>query len=66
MLIPNPGLLLSQKAFKKFVWWVVGGLVGGWWCLNVNLVMGFGPNLGLAFWPRAKPINIRKVLPATL
>ena len=26
---------------KKFV--VVGG-----WCLNVNLVIGFGPNIGLA------------------
>ena len=31
--------------------WVVGG------CLNVNLVIGFGPSLGLALWPRAKPIN---------
>ena len=30
---------------------------GGWWCLNVDLVIGFGPNLGLALWPRAKPIN---------
>ena len=25
MLIPNPSLLLSIKAFEKFVWWVVGG-----------------------------------------
>ena len=57
MLIPNPSLLLSIKAFEKFVWWVVGGWVGGWWCLNVNLVIGFGSNLGLALWPRAKPIN---------
>ena len=23
----------------------------------MNLVIGFGPSLGLAFWPRAKPIN---------
>ena len=29
----------------------------GGWCLNVNLVIGFGPNLDLALWPRAKPIN---------
>ena len=35
----------------------MGGGGGGGWCLNVNLVIGFGPNLGLAFWPRAKPIN---------
>ena len=57
MLIPSPRLLPSLKAFEKFVWWVGGG--GGWgWCLNVNLVIGFGPNLGLALWPRAKPINI--------
>ena len=27
------------------------------WCLNVNLVIGFGPNLGLALWPGAKPIK---------
>ena len=26
-------------------------------CLNVNLVIGFGPSLGLALWPRAKPIK---------
>ena len=31
--------------------------VGGWWCLNVDLVIGFGPSLGLALWPRAKPIK---------
>ena len=36
-------------------WWDVAGAM--WWCLNVNLVIGFGPNLGLALWPRAKPIN---------
>ena len=30
-------------------------MVGG--CLNVNLVIGFGPSLGLALWPRAKPIK---------
>ena len=23
----------------------------------MNLVIGFGPSLGLALWPRAKPIN---------
>ena len=32
-------------------------MCGGGWFLNVNLVIGFGPNLGLALWPRAKPIN---------
>ena len=47
-------LLLSLGPFEKFVWWWVVG--GG--CLNVNLVIGFGPNLGLALWPRAKPFNI--------
>ena len=30
---------------------------GGGGCLNVNLLIGFGPFLGLALWPRAKPIN---------
>ena len=58
MLIPNPSLLLSIKAFEKFVWWVVGGWVGGWWCLNVNIVIGFGPSRGLGLELRAKPINI--------
>ena len=52
MLIPNPNLLLSLKALEKFVWWVVG--------LNVNLVIVFGPSLGLALWARAKPINKSK------
>ena len=33
------------------------GSGGGGWCLNVNLVIGFGPSLNLALWPRAKPIN---------
>ena len=32
-------------------------VVGGGGCLNVNLVIGFGPNLGLELWPRAKPIK---------
>ena len=27
----------------------------------MNLVLGFGPNLGLALWPRAKPINNQSV-----
>ena len=31
------------------VWW--------WWCLNVNLVIGFGPCLALVLGSRAKPIN---------
>ena len=44
--------MLCIEPSKKFV---VGG--GGGGCLNVNLVIGFGPSLGLAFWPRAKPIN---------
>ena len=37
-----------------------GGGGGGGWCLNVNLVIGFGPSLGLALWPRAKPIKKKK------
>ena len=28
----------------------------------MDLVIGFGPNLGLALWPRAKPINILKTV----
>ena len=31
--------------------------MGGWWCLYANIVTGFGPSLGLALWPRAKPIK---------
>ena len=53
--MPNLSLLLSLEPFEKFLWWVGGG--GGGWCLNVDIVIGFGPNLGLALWPRAKPIN---------
>ena len=30
---------------------------GGGALPRVNLVIGFGSNLGLALWPRAKPIN---------
>ena len=32
-------------------------MVGGGWVGGVNLVIDFGPNLGLALCPRAKPIN---------
>ena len=39
-------------------------MVGG--CLNVNLVIGFGPNPGLALWPRAKPINYPVVTNPTI
>ena len=28
----------------------------------MNLVIGFGPSLGLALWPRAKPIKISLVM----
>ena len=30
-------------------------MVGGWWCLNVDLVMGFGPSLDLGTWTRPIP-----------
>ena len=48
--ISNLSLLRSLEPLEKFV---VGG--GGWWwwwwwwwwCLNVKLVIGFGPSLGL-------------------
>ena len=52
MPITNLSLLLSLGPFENLCGRVVGG-----GCLNVNLVIGFGPNLGLALWPRAKPIN---------
>ena len=51
--IPNWMPLLRFHHLETFV------VVGGWWCLNENLVIGFGPNLGLALWPRAKPINVQ-------
>ena len=35
---------------------MVGG-GGWWWCLNVKLVIGFGPTLGLGLELRAKPIK---------
>ena len=54
-LMPNFSLLLSLEPFEKFLWWMGGG--GGGWCLNVDIVIGFVPNLALALWPRAKPIN---------
>ena len=30
----------------------------------MNIVIGFGPSLGLALWPRAKPIKIHCFQPA--
>ena len=45
------------RTLKKGFWWWVGGWMGGWWCLNANLVIGFGPSLGLGLQLRAKPIN---------
>ena len=53
ILVPNLGLLQNLGPFEEFLWW----WMGGGWCLNVYLVIGFGPNLGLALWPRAMPIN---------
>ena len=35
------------ESFEKFLWVVV---VGGGWCLNVDLVIGFGPSLDLGTW----------------
>ena len=50
--IPNLSLLRSLEPLEK----VCGG-GGGWWCLNVKLVIGFGPSLGLGLELSAKPIN---------
>ena len=36
--IPNLSLLIWIESFEKFVWW---------WCLDVYLVIGFGPTLDL-------------------
>ena len=61
-LMPNLSLLHSLEVAQKFLWWRFQRLYGEVpeiiWCLNVNIVIGFGPNLGLALWPRAKPINM--------
>ena len=46
--------LLYLEPSKKFV--VGGG--GWWWCLNIKIVIGFGPSLGLGL--KAKLINIPK------
>ena len=51
--LSNLSLLPSLEALEKFVVVVV---VGGW-CLNVKLVIGFGPSLCLGLELRAKPIN---------
>ena len=53
--LSNLSLLPSLEPLEKFV--VVGG-GGWWWCLNVKLVIGFGPSLGLGLKLRAKPINM--------
>ena len=45
--ISNLSLIQSLEPLKK---------VSGW-CLNVNLVIGFGPSLGLGLELRAKPIK---------
>ena len=50
--LSNLSLLRSLEPLEKFV-----VVVGGWWCLNVKLVIGFGPSLGLGLELRAKPIN---------
>ena len=48
--LSNLSLLQSLEPSEKF-------MVGGWWCLNVKLVIGFGPSLGLGLKLRAKPTN---------
>ena len=40
---------------KNLYWWMGGG--GGCGCLNVKIVIGFGPSLGLGLLLEAKPIN---------
>ena len=57
--ISNLSLLRSLEPLEKFVVVVVGGW--WWWCLNVKLVIGFGPSLGLGLELRAKPINNQEV-----
>ena len=53
-MVPGTYSQTSEGPTYQILWWweVVGG-----GCLNVNLVIGFGPNLGLALWPGAKPIK---------
>ena len=59
--IPNLSFLLGLEPLNKFVVVVVvGGGWWWWWCLNVKLVIGFGPSLGLGLELRAKPINIQR------
>ena len=49
-LIQNLSLLLSLGPFEKFVWW---------WCLKVNLVIGFGPSLDLGTGTQDKADQLR-------
>ena len=46
--ISNLSLQICPESFKKFLWWVGDG--DGGWCLNVDLVIGFGPSLDLGTW----------------
>ena len=62
--ISNLSILRSLEPLEKFVVVVGGGW--WWWCLNVNLVIGFGPSLGLGLELRAKPINIHNTLLLTM
>ena len=56
--LSNLSLLPSLEALEKFVVVVVvGGGWWWWWCLNVKLVIGFGPSLCLGLELRAKPIK---------
>ena len=62
-LMPNLSLLHSLEVAQKFLWWRFQRLYGEVpeiiWCLNVNIVIGFGPNLDLALLPRAKLVKIK-------
>ena len=44
--ISNLSLQICLESFKKFLGWVVGG----WWCLYVDVGIGFDPSLDLGSW----------------
>ena len=44
--ISNLSLQICLESFKKFLGWVVGG----WWCLNVDVGISFDPSLDLGSW----------------
>ena len=49
--IPNlGGSYISNLSLKICLKSLLKSSCGGWWCLNVDLVIGFGPNLDVGTW----------------